>query len=635
MLAVFSLVVRSLLIVQTRGGRHDGALMFHRRRLLALIAALVLNWSGWLLAQEKPWLEVSSPHFRVITNGSDRDARHVARAFEQMRAVFSSQFPGFTLEAPAPLLVLAARDEYTMRMLLPQMFKAGVGSQVGGLFKHGWEHNYAVVRLDILSSDQKYPDTYAPVYHEYVHTLLHANFRWLPLWLDEGLAEFYGYTRFEGDRMYIGAPAKSHRLDVLEVRAPTPLRAYITGRTSISREPSDSALFYAQAWALTHFLTFGQGMDQGDKLKMFFNLLMRGTDQLKAFEQVFGNIEELDIAYRKYINQVAFPTGVVPFAAGVNEKDYSGRQLNIAETQAELAGFHILSRQYDLARGLTEAALKSDPKVSLAHEALGFVQLNEGKDGDALHEFSQAFELDPKAYISLFAKTMMSPIARSAVPVDQVAFHEALQQVVALNPRFAPAYVELAKLDLARGDADGALQMAKKAEALEPFRSGYHVFTGQILLRTGHPAEALARAAYVAERWGGPDRDEAMELWKSIPVDKRGSQILVDRPLPPDVLVFEGVVKSVTCKDQSFTVTLESAGKTLTLHRQGFIVGFSDTLWVGHDHFNPCFHVDGLRAVANYKVSADKAYAGDLMILGLRDNLSPAAKATTAAVGAR
>ena len=84
--------VRSLLIVQTRGRRHDGALMFHRRRSLALMAALVLNWSGWLVAQEKPWLEVRSPHFRVITNGSDRDARHVARAFEQMRAVFSSQF---------------------------------------------------------------------------------------------------------------------------------------------------------------------------------------------------------------------------------------------------------------------------------------------------------------------------------------------------------------------------------------------------------------------------------------------------------------------------------------------------------------------------------------------------------------
>jgi hypothetical protein len=172
------------------------------------------------------------------------------------------------------------------------------------------------------------------------------------------------------------------------------------------------------------------------------------------------------------------------------------------------------------------------------------------------------------------------------------------------------------------------------------------LLTGQILLRTNHPTEASARAAYVAERWGGPDHDEAMELWNSIPADKRVSEILPDRPQPPDVLVAEGVVKSVTCKDRAFAITLESGGKTLTLHTQGFPVGFSDTLWVGRDHFTPCYHVDGLRAVARYKVSADKdkdkgtdtekdkSYAGDLVSLGYRDSLSSGASGTTAAVGA-
>ncbi|HWY22878.1 MAG TPA: DUF1570 domain-containing protein [Candidatus Acidoferrum sp.] len=606
--------------------------MFLRRQRLVWTAAFGLSVCGWVGAQDKGWLEVRSPHFRVITNGSDRDARHVARSFEEMRAVFASQFPGFVLEAPAPLLVLAARDEETMKMLLPQWFNARVGSQIAGQFQKGWEREYALIRLDVVTSDRRNPDTFATVYHEYVHTLLHANFRGLPTWLDEGLAEFYAYTRFEGDKMYIGAPAKSHRLEILDSRTPTPLRTFITTRSSISRDESNSQLFYAEAWALTHFLTFGPGMDQGDKLKKFFNLLQRGTDQVKAFEQVFGNIEELDKAYRNYINRIAYPTGVVPYVGGTEEKDYSGRALSLAETKAELAAFHILSRHYDLVRELAEAALKSDAKVALAHEDMGFVLFNEGKDDDALHEFSQAVELDPKSYISLFAKTMLSPMSRWDAPADQASFKEALQKVVGLNPRFAPAYVELAKLDLARGEVDAALQMAQKAEALEPSRPGYRVMAGQILLRTGHPGEASARAAYVAERWGGPDRDEAMELWKSIPAEKRVSEILVDRPFPPEVLVAEGVVKAVTCKDRAFAVTIESEGKALTFHSQGFPVGYSDTLWMGHDHFTPCFHVDGLRAVVRYRVSADKSYSGDLMILGFRDNLSPAVKPTTAVV---
>jgi len=594
------------------------------------MAALVLGCNTWVCAQEKAWLEVRSPHFRVITNGSDRDARHVARAFEQMRAVFASQFPGFTLEAPAPLLVVAARDEETMKMLLPQMFKARVGSQIGGLFQKGWEREYAVVRLDQVTSDRRNPDTYATIYHEYTHTLLHTNFRWLPLWLDEGLAEFYAYTRFEGDKMYIGAPSKSHRVEMLDFRTPTPLRTFIATRSSISQDEGDSQLFYAQAWALTHFLTFGPGMDQGDKLKKFFNLLMRGTDQVKAFEAVFGNIEEVDKAYRNYINRIAYPTGVVPYVASVEEKDYSGRQLSMSETQAELAAFQILFRNFDLVRGLAETALKSDPKIALAHEDLAFAEFNEGRDEDALREFSQAVELDPKLYLSLFAKAMMLPISRSDTPADQASFKEALLRVVALNPRFAPAYVELAKLDLARGEGDAALQMAQKAEGLEPFRSGYRVLTGQIVLRTGHPAEASARAAYVADRWGGPDHDEAMELWNSIPPEKRVSEAPIDRPRPKDVLVADGIVKSVSCKDRAFAVTLESDGKIFTFHSQGFPVGFSDTLWVGRDHFTPCFHVDGLRAVARYKVSADKSYTGDMVILGFRDNLASSVKAATA-----
>jgi hypothetical protein len=319
----------------------------------------------------------------------------------------------------------------------------------------------------------------------------------------------------------------------------------------------------------------------------------------------------------------------------VEERDYAGRQMSLAETEAEIGGFHVRSHQFELVRTLAEAAIKSDPKVGLAHQDLGFALFNEGKDEEAQRELSQAVELDPKDYLALFAKIMMSPLSRSEAPPDQASFKDALQKVIALNPRFAPAYVELAKLDLTRGDSDGALQMAKKAEGLEPFRSGYHVFMGEILLLTGHPNEASARAAFVAERWGGPDYDEAMELWKSIPAEKRVGEILVDRPLPAEVVVAEGRVKSVSCKDQSFVVNLESEGKISTFQRQGFPVGFSDTLWVGRDHFTPCFHVNGLRAVVHYKVSADKAYTGDMVNIGFRDDLAPAAKSTAGAVSAR
>jgi hypothetical protein len=45
-------------------------------------------------AEQKPWTEVKSPQFRVITDASERDARDVAAEFEQMRYVFCEPFFG-------------------------------------------------------------------------------------------------------------------------------------------------------------------------------------------------------------------------------------------------------------------------------------------------------------------------------------------------------------------------------------------------------------------------------------------------------------------------------------------------------------------------------------------------------------
>ena len=60
--------------------------------------------------------------------------------------------------------------------------------------------------------------------------------------------------------------------------------------------------------------------------------------------------------------------------------------------------------------------------------------------------------------------------------------YEKLHQVIAVKPDFAPAYVELAKLNMAQDNLPVALALSRKTVQLEPFRSGYHVLTGRILL---------------------------------------------------------------------------------------------------------------------------------------------------------
>src|ERR1700758_150742 len=98
-------------------------------------------------AGEKPWTEVRSPNFRVLTNGSTNDGRRVAREFEQMRAVFQMGFPNMRLDSGVPLLIFAPRDEYSMKAMAPNMWKGG-GPKPASFFQHGWERQYAVIRLD-------------------------------------------------------------------------------------------------------------------------------------------------------------------------------------------------------------------------------------------------------------------------------------------------------------------------------------------------------------------------------------------------------------------------------------------------------------------------------------------------------
>jgi Tfp pilus assembly protein PilF len=585
------------------------------------------------------WIEVRSPNFRVLSNGSPGSVRRIAREFEQMRALFASQFPTYRLESGAPLIILAPRDEASFKFFASPYWK---GNLPAGFFQHGWEKQYAVVRLD---ADK--PGALQVVYHEYVHHLLHTNVRLLPVWLDEGLAEFYGNTRFEQSQLYLGAP--NPRMAVLQQRPPFSLEKILeaNSRSSYYRDGDKVQVFYAESWALVHYLMFGPGMDGGKRLAQFNRLVQQGVDPKVAFQQAIGDPKEIEKGFFQYMRQLALPAAVIKTPPQINEKDFTVRQMSDAESSAELGGYMLWARRVSDARPLLEQALKEDPKLGVAHENIGFLYFADGKDSDAVREFTAALDLDPTRYLSLFFKTMLSSAAPSEVAADQAALRAALTQVLQLNPQFAPAYVELAKLDVRQGQLTDALTAARRAEQLEPSRAGYHILSGRILLLMGHGAQAAESAQFVADRWYGPDRYEALALWNDVPSTQRSATvpapILIDGKDPDadfsQMPVVDGRVKSVACGDkekkQEFNVVLDQGGKTLTFRvKQGWRSGFSDTFWWGEDHYSLCHHVEALHAVVRYKPVSDSSYCGDLEEIELRDDLpAPPTIPTSAPVG--
>jgi tetratricopeptide (TPR) repeat protein len=581
------------------------------------VACFLLGNPVWLRGEIKPWQEARSPHFRVITNGSARSGVHVAREFELIRALFATQFPGYELDSPAPLLILAPRDEDTARMLLPDAWRA-VGNQVAGLYRHGQEKQYALIRLDAVGSDLWNKNPYGVVYHEYVHSLLHRNLHWIPLWLDEGIAEFYQYTRFEGDRMYLGAPPKNTGLtDFLNTHSTLPIEEFIEKHRSVSADSTDTSMFYAHAWALTHFLVFGPGMGQGEKLKHFFNDLQKGKPQKAAFVETFGSFEQMDKDFQRYLLRFTFTSAELPSPTGLEEKSFESRTMTQAETEAELAGFEIWSRKWELARGWAEAAAEHDPKLGLAQEDLGYVFLNEGQADKASQCFAKAVDLDGKLYLAQFAKTMLMPEAQPGV-TDRAKVKEELLKITASKADFAAAYVQMAKIYVEQGDLSKGLTMSMKAEQLAPFLSGYHILSGEILRRMGDPTDAAIYARYVAERWNGSDHDEAVELLERVPANYRPPTIASENT-EANIHRVEGTVQETACQGTAFSITLDSGGKTRTFKGTRVQTGFADTLWYG-DHFTRCFYLKGLRAVVQYREGAETK-EGDLVRVGFRDDL--------------
>lgn len=577
---------------------------------LALAFGISFWFSGTASASERAWLEVRSPHFRILTDGSKRDAVRVAREFEQLRWVFATNFPGARLESGAPLTVFATRDEASARALDPAVWKR-MGEGLAGVFHHSWEKPYAMVRLDTFGGE----GSKEVVYHEYTHSILSLNSKWIPLWLNEGWAEFYGYTRFEPHRVYLGAPTLRH--NALRSATPMPIQTLI----SINAIKDDEERFYAQSWALVHFLTYGPGMEHGKRLYEFFSSLQEGKSQSAAFQEVFGDFKKVDKGLAAYMQQPAFPGTILKDAPHIDENLIVTRALTESETEAELGGFHLWTRDYAGARRLLEQALKDDSKLGLAHENMGFLDFSEGKDREAASEFSQASSLDGKLYLSVFAKTMLSPISNTVSGLN--SFGESMGQVLQINPRFAPAYVQLARLAIRENELPAALVMSRKAEELEPSLAGYHIMTGEILRRMGKNSEAAAYAKFVADRWSGPDHNEATELWYKIAPEQRPREE-ISRFIPKDAQVVTGKVKSVSCAgtNSGWTLVLDAGDQTFTFHGKGnFMAGFSDTLWYGGDHFSFCHHLEGLRAIVYYHASSDTNYAGDIAGVEIRNDL--------------
>jgi hypothetical protein len=195
-------------------------------------------------ARDKPesWVEVRSAHFSVVSNSNEKQARRVADQFERMRSVFHKLFPKIPIDTLGSITVLAIKDEKDFRSLEPAVYLAKGQLKLGGLFLRGADKNYVLLRLD---AEGEHP--HAVVYHEYTHLLL-SRAEWMPLWLNEGLAEFYQNTDIREKEVALGQPSPENLLLLRQNRLLPLATLFTIDHTSpYYHEENKGSIFYAES----------------------------------------------------------------------------------------------------------------------------------------------------------------------------------------------------------------------------------------------------------------------------------------------------------------------------------------------------------------------------------------------------
>jgi len=258
--------------------------MSRRLRLSWLLLACCCGSSG--SEKQETWLEIRSPHFVVVTNSNEKQGRRVADQFERMRSVFHVAFPLLQIDPGTPIIILAVKDEKDFRALEPEAYLAKGSLKLGGLFLRAADKNYVLMRL---GAEGDHP--YAVVYHEYTHLLL-SKADWMPLWMSEGLAEFYQNTDITDKRAALGQVSADNILWLRQNQLlPLPMLFAVDHSSPYYHEEKKGSIFYAESWALMHYLEISDFKDKAGRITEYGALLAKNVDAVNAATKAFGDLE--------------------------------------------------------------------------------------------------------------------------------------------------------------------------------------------------------------------------------------------------------------------------------------------------------------------------------------------------------
>jgi Tfp pilus assembly protein PilF len=594
-----------------------------------IVLLLPLLAAGLAPARDKPenWLEVRSQHFTVVTNANEKAGRRIADQFERMRSVFHVAFPHLSIDTDSPIIVLAIKDEKDFRALEPQVYLAKGQLKLGGLFLRAPDKNYVLMRVD---AEGEHP--YAVVYHEYTHLLLGKAAEWIPLWLNEGLAEFYENTDIHEKDVALGQPSPGN-LQLLRENRLLPLATLFTVDTSSPyyHEENKGSIFYAESWALTHYLFVKDNKEKTHHVPDYAELLTQKVDPVTAASRAFGDLKQLQSNLEGYIRQGSFSYFKLSTSTGVDDTAFKVQALTETQGDAVRADFLAYSERVADARPLLDRVLQEDPKNVSAHETMGFLEFRAGHLVEARKWYEQAVKLDSQNYLAHYYFAAISMNA-GANPGDDAQVESSLRAAIKLNPSFAPAFDRLAAFEgMRHRNLDEAHMMALTAVQLDPGNAGYRVNAANVLMQMDRGTDAVVvlrgalrvakspeETAMVqniltqAEQYVNARDRQVEELKANVQANASSAgEGSANAETPEEELpkgphrFMAGTLQNVHCHGPGIELTVAAKGKTIALHRGNYYkIEFTALGFTPKGDLSPCRDLEGVSAKVEYVESS-------------------------------
>ena len=491
-----------------------------KRYILIVTALMALaRPAGALPSQRDPWIELRTASFTIFSNTDERKTRAFGEDLERLRDALDQISPGLALSSPVPTYVFIFRDTVSFRPY--QKDYKGEPLAAGGYFLSRSLANYLVVSADPAGEPR-------PVlYHEFIHHVMRNNYANLPLWLHEGIAEYYSTFKVGPDEVRIGLPVPEH-LAWLRRHNLIPLTTLfaVDENSPEYNEASRRGGFYAESWALMHYLISGNP-DRRRQALEYLRLAQIGASPDRLLSQgLTADPASLERELRNYVQRYLFDSTRIPIQG----------KANLAMEVRPMAWPDVFYRLGDLLANLdrqetaTEhfrAALAAQVDHEPSLTGLGQLEEKAGNREAARAYYEKAARLAPDDFLAqyLYAQDQLEDPG----PDSLLQARAALNRVVKLRPDLGEAWASLGYSYQSEDQLPTeAIQALENAHRLLPTRMDVAHNLAIAYARTGQPAKAEGLIERVLVPAGEAEKVESAREALLDEVQRRAEGLIAD-----------------------------------------------------------------------------------------------------------